>query len=71
MNDLFLPYPGLCARRPEITQHQNRSESACDGHYFHASASLPESAKGLKARQANSFSIGLNGGLWAPSDAFA
>lgn len=60
MNDLCLPRPGFSTRRPEVTQRQGRSESARDGHYFHASASLPESAKGLKARQANSLSTGVN-----------
>jgi hypothetical protein len=60
MNDLCLPRPGFSTRRPEVTQQQGRSESAPDGHYLHASASLPESAKGLKARQANS----SNDRLW-------
>jgi hypothetical protein len=64
MNDLCLPRPGFSTRRPEVTQHQGRSESARDGHYLHASASLPESAKGLKARQANSLSTGLNDRFW-------
>jgi hypothetical protein len=64
MNDFCLPRPGFSTRRPEITHYQGRSESARDSHYLHVSASLPESAKGLKARQANSFSTGLNDGLW-------
>jgi hypothetical protein len=64
MNDLCLPRPGFSTRRPEVTQQQGRSESARDGHYLHASASLPESAKRLKARQANS----SNDRLWHFSD---
>jgi hypothetical protein len=60
MNDSCLPGPGFSTRRPEVTQHQNRSESAHDSHYLHASASLPESAKGPRAMQANSLTTGSN-----------
>lgn len=50
MNDLCLARAGFSAGRPEGTQHQGRSESACDSHHLHhASASKRESAKGLKA----------------------
>gem|GEM_PF-2816645 len=63
-NDLCFPRPGFSTRRPEAAQHQGRSESACNGHDLHASASLPESAKGLSAWQANSFSTGLNDRSW-------
>ncbi|MGF6311085.1 hypothetical protein ABIB82_005191 [Bradyrhizobium sp. i1.8.4] len=69
MNDLCLPRPGFSTGRPEGTQYQGRSESACDGHHLHhASASSPESAKGLKARQANSLLAGLNLRVWPLSD---
>src|SRR5262249_21055295 len=66
-NDLGLRRLGCSTRRPQVTQHQGCSESERYGHFPHDSASLPESAKGLKARQANSLSTCLNDPLPARS----
>jgi hypothetical protein len=41
-NDFGLPRMGCGTKRPQVTQHQGRSESE-RGHYPHTSASLPQS----------------------------
>src|SRR5438874_13451811 len=43
-NDFGLPRMGCCTKRPQVTQHQARSESERYGHYPHALASLPHTA---------------------------
>src|ERR1700692_1490560 len=40
-NDFGLPRMGCSTKRPQVTQHQGRSESE-RGHYPHTSASLPQ-----------------------------
>jgi hypothetical protein len=41
-NDFGRPRLGYATKRPQVTQHQGRSESERCGHYPHASASLPQ-----------------------------
>ena len=41
-NDLGLPRMGCGTKRPQVTQHQGRSESERYGHYPHDLASLPQ-----------------------------
>jgi hypothetical protein len=43
-NNFGIPRMGCDTKRPQVTQHQGRSESERYGHYPHALASLPHTA---------------------------
>jgi hypothetical protein len=43
---------GCGIKRPQVTQHQGRSESERYGHYPHASASLPQTLSEVRYRDA-------------------
>src|ERR1700726_463180 len=43
-NNVGIPRMGCDTQRPQVTQHQRRSESERYGHYPHALASLPHTA---------------------------
>jgi hypothetical protein len=51
-NDFGLPRMGCGIKRPQVTQHQGRSESERHGHYPHASASLPQTLSEVRYRDA-------------------
>src|SRR5260370_14467482 len=65
-NDFGLPRMGCGIKRPQVTQHQGRSESERYGHYPHASASLPQTLCEVRYRdairegvQATGFALGI------------
>jgi len=58
-NDFGLPRMGCGTKRPQVTQHQGRSESK-RGHYPHTSASLPQSQNQRAPGHDRSSCAGLN-----------
>jgi hypothetical protein len=56
---------GCGIKRPQVTQHQGRSESERYSHYPHASASLPQTLSEVRYRdaikgvQATGFALGI------------